>query len=87
MDDIMRGFAEKATEWKEDLYFTVKCARPKLAKYYAELTPTTSMHFISAHILNPFLKWRSFRKWEKGIDINSEDESAYTTQDQMVFLK
>jgi len=34
---------------KEDLFFAVKLARQKLSKYYAELTPTTGIHLISAH--------------------------------------
>jgi hypothetical protein len=41
----------------------------------------------SPHILNPFSKLRSFRKWGKGMDINPEDETSYTTQYQEAFLK
>jgi hypothetical protein len=65
----------------------VKLARQKLAKYYAEVTPSTGILLISAHILDPFLKFRSFRKWDMGMDINSEDETSYTTQYQEAFLK
>jgi len=42
---------------------------------------------ISAHILDPFWKLRSFRKWDKGMDINAEDETFYTTQYHEVYLK
>jgi hypothetical protein len=56
MDGIMRALAKKNTQWKEDLYFAVKCARQKLSKYYSEVTPTTGLLLISAHILDPFLK-------------------------------
>jgi len=45
------------------------------------------MLLVSAQILNPFRKLQSFRKWDKGIDINPEDETSYTTQYQGVFLK
>jgi len=87
MDGVMRALAKKKTQWKEDLFFAVKLARQKLSKYYAEVTPTTGMLLISAHILDPFRKLRSFRKWDKGMDINPEDETSYTTQYQEAFLK
>jgi len=87
MDGVMRALAKKKTQWKEDLFFAVKLARQKLSKYYAEVTPTTGMLLISAHILDPFRKLRSFRKWDKGMDINPEDETSYTTQYQDAFLK
>jgi hypothetical protein len=35
----------------------VKLAQQKLSKYYAEVTPTTGMLLISAHILLPFHKF------------------------------
>jgi len=30
MDGIMRAFAQKKSEWKEDLFFAVKLARQKV---------------------------------------------------------
>jgi hypothetical protein len=45
------------------------------------------MLLIPTHILDPFLKLRSFRKWDKGMDINPEDETSYTTHYQEAFLK
>jgi len=87
MDGVMRALAKKKTPWKEDKFFAVKLARQKLSKYYAEVTPTTCMRLVSAHILNPFRRLRSFRKWDKRIDINPEDETSYTTQYQEAFLK
>jgi len=62
MDGVMQALAKKRTQWKEDLFFTVKLARQKLSKSYAEVTPTTGMLLISAHILDPFRKLGSFRK-------------------------
>jgi len=87
MDGVMRALAKKKTQWKEDLFFAVKLARQKLSKYYADMTPTTGMLLISAQILDLFRKFRSFRKWDKGMDINPEDETLYTTQYQEAFLK
>jgi len=87
MDGVMRALARKMTQWKEDLFFPVKCAQQKLSKYYTELTPTTCMILITAHIHDPFQKLRSFRKWDKGMDINPKAETAYTTQYQEAFLK
>jgi len=87
MDGVMRALAKKKTQSKEDLFFAVKFARQKLSKYYAEVTPMTGLLLISAHILDPFRKLRSFRNWDKGMDINPEDEISYTTQYQEAFLK
>jgi len=87
MDGVLRALAKKKTQWKEDLFFAVKLAQQKLSKYYAEVIPTMGMLLISAHILDPFRKLRSFRKWDKGMHINPEDETSYTTQYQEAFLK
>jgi len=87
IDGMMRALAKKKTQWKEDLYFAVKFARQKLSKYFTEVTPTTGMLLISAHILDPFWMLRSFRKWDKIIYINPEDEISYPTQYQQAFLK
>jgi len=87
MDGVMRALAKKKTQWKEDLFFAVKLASQQLSKYYAEVTPTTAMLLISAQILNPFRKLRSFRKWDKGMEINLEDKTTYTTQYQEAFPK
>ena len=72
---------------KKTCSLAVKLARQKLSKYYAEVNPTTGMLLIPAHILDPFRKLRPFRKWDKGMDINPEDEISYTTQYQEAFLK
>jgi len=58
-----------------------------LTKYYAEVTPSTGMLLISAHILKPFQKLRSFREWDRGMDINPENETFYTIQYQEGFLR
>jgi len=80
MDGIMQPLAEKNTHWKENLFFAMKFARQKLSKYYTEVTPMTDMLPISAHILEPIWKLRSFRKWDKGMDITRDEETDYTTQ-------
>jgi hypothetical protein len=77
----------KKTEWKEYLFFAVKCPHQKLSKYYADVTPTTGILLISAHILDPVWKLQSFRMWDKGKDINPEVKNSYTTQSQEVCLK
>jgi hypothetical protein len=87
MDGVMRALAKMKTPWNEDLFFAVKLARQNLFKYYAKVTPTTGILLISAQILHPFRKLRSFRKWDKGVDINPEDETSYTAQYQEAFLK
>jgi hypothetical protein len=58
-----------------------------MSKYYTEVTPVTGMLLISAHILDPFQMLRSFRRWEKGMDIHPEDKTSYTTKSQKAFLK
>jgi hypothetical protein len=65
MDGVMRALAKKKTQWKEDLFLAVKFARQKMSKFYTEVTPTTGMLLISAHILDPFRKLRLFGKWDK----------------------
>ena len=45
------------------------------------------MLLISAQILDSFWKLQSLRKLDKGIDINPEDETTYTTQYYEAFLK
>jgi len=87
MDGVIRALAKNKTPCKEDLYFAVKSARHKLSKYYADVTPTTGMLLMSAHILEPFQKMQSFWKWDMGMDINPEDATSYTTQYQEAFLK
>jgi len=87
MNGVMRALARKKTQWKENLFFSVKLARQKLSKYYPEVNPMTGMLLISAQILDPFRKLRSFKKWDKGMDTNPKDETSYTTQYQVTFLK
>jgi len=80
INGIMQALAKKNTQLKKDLFFAVKLARRKLSKYYAEVTPTRVMLLISAHIQDPFRKLRSFRRYDKGLDTNPEDETSYTSQ-------
>jgi len=71
---------KKITPWNESLYFAGKVARQKLSKYYAEVTPMTSLLLKSAQIHDSFRKIKSFRKSDKAMDIDSEDEMSYTSQ-------
>ena len=87
MDGVMRALAKTKSPWKEDLFFAMKLARKKLSKYYAVVTPSMGMLLISAHILDPCRMSRSFGMWDKGMHINPEDETSYTTQCQEAFLK
>jgi len=87
MDGVMPALAKKKTPWKEDLFLAVKLAQQKLSKYHAEVTSTTGMLLISTRILDLFRKLRSFRKWDKGMDINPEDETSYTTKYHGACLK
>jgi hypothetical protein len=56
MDGMMQDLAKKKIQWKEDLFFAVKCAQQKLSKYYTEVTRTAGMLLIMAHIVDPFRK-------------------------------
>ena len=87
LDGIMQGLAKKKTQWNKGLYFVVRYAQPKLSIYYTEVTQTTSMLFIFAHILHTFQMLQSFLKLDKGMDINPEDETSYSTQYEEAFLK
>src|SRR5258705_6567987 len=80
MHGMMRALAKKKTQWKQNLFFAVKCARQKLSKYYTYLTTMTGMLPISGHMLDSFWKFLSVRKWANGMDINPEDKTSYTTQ-------
>jgi hypothetical protein len=80
MDGVMRALAKKNTKWKEDQYFALKFAWQKLSKYHSEVTATTGLHPISAHIRDPFQKLWSFRKCDNRMDIDPDDKTAYTTQ-------
>jgi len=76
MEGDLRTLAKKMTQWKEDLYFSMKFVWQKLSKYYAEVTARTGMIPISAHILDSFWKLQSFRKWDKAKDIHPEDQNC-----------
>ena len=56
MNSMLRALAKKKTPWKEDLFFDGKLARQTLSKYFTEVTPSTGMLLIFAHILDPFRK-------------------------------
>jgi len=86
MDGVMWALAKNRTQWKKDLFFAKKLVQQKVSKYYVEVTLSMGMHLISARILYPFGKLRSFRKWESGMDINPDDETSYSTQYQKVVV-
>jgi len=79
MDGMKQALARQMSPWQEHLYFAVKLARQTLSKSYTQVPPVTGMLLISAHILDPVQKLRSWRKWDKQMDINPEDETSYTT--------
>jgi hypothetical protein len=87
MDGVMRALAKKKRQKMADVYFDVKVACQKLSQYYAEVTPPTGLLLISVQILDPFWKLRSFRKWDKAMHINPEDDMSYSTQIQEALLK
>ena len=64
----------------------MKFALQKLSKYFTEVNSTTGILVIWAHMLVPFRTLLSFRKWDKGMDINPEDNASYTTQYQKALL-
>ena len=65
----------------------MKVAHQKQSKYYVEVTPITRLLLISAHIFDPLQKLRSFRKWDKAMNMNPENEMSNTTKSQDVVLK
>jgi hypothetical protein len=87
MDGGMRTLAWKKTQWKDDLFVAMKLPRQKLSKYYTEVTPIMEMLLITAHNLDSFQKLQLCRQWDKGMDINPEDDTSYTTQYLEAFLK
>jgi hypothetical protein len=87
IDAVLRAFAKKKTQWKEDLFFAVKLGRLKLSKSHVEVAPMMGMLLMSAHIFDPFQKLKSFRMCDKGMDINPEEETSYTKQHEEAFQK
>jgi hypothetical protein len=79
-EEVVRSFIMKKIPWKNDSYFVVKIAQQKLFKYYANVHATTDLVQNSAHMLKCILKLRSFRKWNKMMDINPKDMIVHTTQ-------
>jgi hypothetical protein len=65
----------------------VRIASQKLTKQYAEVTPSTGINLNSSHILDYFRQLTSSRHWDRGMDINAEEKTFYTTQYQEAFLK
>jgi hypothetical protein len=73
--------------WLSGLVANSKLARQMLSEYHAAVTPMIGMHLISAHIINRFWKLQSFRLLARGMDIDCEDETSYTTEYPEAFLK
>jgi len=87
MDAIIRALAKKKRQSKENLYFAMEVAQQMLSRYFAEVSSMTGLFHISVHILEPFCKLQSFRKWYNAMDIYAVDETSYTTQFLEAFLK
>jgi len=56
MDGMMRALPKEKIQWKEDIFFAMKFPSQKLSKNYTEVTSTTGMLHILAHILHHFWK-------------------------------
>jgi hypothetical protein len=78
LDGVMLTLAKKNTQWKEDVFCALKFSCQMLSKYYSEVTPESGMLLIAAHILDSFQTLRSFRTWDKAMDVNPEDDSSFT---------
>jgi len=65
----------------------MKFAWQKLSESYNEVTTIMGIHLISAYIIDSLQKLGLFRKWDKGVDINPDDQTPYTIQYQEAFLK
>jgi len=86
MDGVMHALAHKQTKWNKDLYFAVKFVRQKLSKCYTEVTSTTGMLLIVAHILQLFWKLVLFKKWHQGMDINPGNNTYSIAQFKEAYL-
>ena len=84
---IWWAVAKRNNQWMDDLFFNVKLAWLELSNYSTEVTPTTGMFLISAHILDYVQSCCLFGMWDKGMDIHSEDSTFYTTHDSVKLLK
>jgi len=51
------------------------------------MTSTVGINLISAHIFDLLWKLQSFRKQDRGININPQEETSYTTQYEEALLK
>lgn len=87
MDGVMWILANKKTDRKEDLFFTMKFVRHKQSKYHPEGTPMAGMLIRSADVLDPVWMLQLLWKWDMGIDIIPEDKTSYTAQYHAAFLK
>jgi hypothetical protein len=70
----------------DDLFIAVKLAWRKLSTYYTDVTPTIGKFPISAHILDLGRMLWSCWKSDKGMHINSKDETSYIIQYQEALL-
>ena len=61
------------------MFFSVKLARLKLLRYYAEVTLMTGMLAISARILDRIRLLQLVATWDKGMGYNLVDETSYST--------
>jgi len=80
MDSIMCAVGMKWTQLNDDWYFTVEFARQKLSNYCAEVTLTTGILLNSEFSIEPCERFCSFRKWEKGLNINPQDMTSHTAK-------
>jgi len=78
------GYKEDSIEGRLVLRCEVSSTEAVQILRWSDSNDWHASHFCSC--LNPFRKLRSFRQWDKGMDIHCEDETSYTTQYQVAFL-
>ena len=86
MDSVLKALSKKKIQWKRDIHKAVRCARTKLRKYYAKVTPETGLILILATMLDPFTKGQIFEGWDKEMGVGSGDQTSYSRQYSDAFL-
>ena len=86
MDSVLKALSKKKIQWKRDIHRAVRCARTKLRKYYAKVTPETGLILILATMLDPFTKGQIFEGWDKEMGVGSGDQTSYSRQYSDAFL-
>jgi hypothetical protein len=86
-DGIAWVLLKKKTQWKDDLNFILNFAHQQWSNDHFEVIPKSGILLIVVHILDPFWKSWSYRKWDNIIDVNPQDDCFFTVQYKDVFLQ